>query len=80
VIDYFYVRHGPETVSWAEPLFIPVFLGAILFANRGLFPTADNAVTRWFAIGAVSFLVACVGGFILITLGVWFHFSIGGSL
>lgn len=80
VIDYFYVRHGPATVAWAESLFIPMFFGAILFANRGLFPAANTAVSRWFAIGMVSILIACVGGFVLITLGVWFHFSIGGSL
>jgi len=79
-LDYFYVHHGPQTVSWAESLLLPVYLGAIVFANRGLFPNNRDRVSRWIGICGVSFVVALVGGCAIITLGVWFHFFIGGTL
>ncbi len=80
VIDYFYVQHGPDTVSWAEFLFLPVFFGSIVFANRALFTTNPDRVSRWFAILGTSLLVALLSGCVLITLGIWFHFAIGGIL
>ena len=80
VMDYFYVRYGAASVSFAEFLFAPIFIGAVLFANRGLFPDFEDGVSRWCAIAGVSFLLACVSGYILITLGIWFHLAIGGSL
>ena len=62
------------TLPWA------VFLGAILFANRGLFPNIRAGFSRWLAVCGVSLVVALVGGCVLVALGVWFHFSIGGTL
>lgn len=80
LMDFFHVRHGPPSVGWAEPWFLPVFFGATLFANRGLFHNNAHWILRWCAICSVSLLIVVVGGHVLMTLGIWFHFAIGGTL
>lgn len=80
VMDYFYVWHGPSTVAWAERLYLPAFYFAMLWASKDLFRGELDGLARWFAVGAVTLLIAIAGGFIVITLGVWFHLSIGGRL
>ena len=80
VMDYFYVRHGPTTVEWAELAFLPTFLSAMLWANKDLFRSNSNGLERWLRIGAVTLCIVLFSGYILITLGIWFHLSIGGRL
>ena len=80
VSDYFHVRHGPQAMMWGEPLMLPLFFGAILFANQGLFAGIESSGVRWFAIGVVSLMIALVSGYVLIVLGMSFHFFIGGNL
>jgi uncharacterized membrane protein len=79
VMDYFYVRHGASTVAWAEPMFLPAFFLAMFWANKGLFRGTIDGTRRWFAVASVSFAIMVASGFVLIAVGVWFHFSIGGT-
>lgn len=78
VIDYFHVYHVP--LSWSAPLFLPVLFGATIFANRGLFPYAQNAASRWTLIGMISILIVIGSGCVLMLMGTWFHIIIGGAL
>jgi len=80
VIDYVYVRHGPATVAWAEWAFLPAFYAAVLWANKDLFSSEKGWIARWSAVAGVSLGLAFLGGFLLLMIGIWFHFSIGGKL
>ena len=79
-IDYLYVHFDPIYTTWAQLLFLPLYVAGVLFANRGLFPNVRPVQSRWFAISVVSLAIAMVGGYVLFTLGIWFHFAIGGTL
>lgn len=80
IVDVFYVKFGRNSFRLAELMLVPGFLSAMLYANRGLFPSIADSVTRWLCVIVVSGIVALFSGFVLISLGVWFHFSFGGSL
>jgi hypothetical protein len=79
-IDVIYVHVGPSATAWAELLFLPLFPLAMFWANKDLFRGKVSGAQRWFAVVAVTLLVVLTSGYVLVTLGVWFHFAIGGTL
>lgn len=80
VIDYFHVYHDLHAVSWAQWLFLPAFFSSVVFANRGLLPGQSDGFSRGVSILGISILITLVTGYLLFTLGIWFHFAIGGQL
>ncbi len=79
-IDVLYVHVGPSTTAWAERLFLPAFPLAMFWANKDLFRGKISGAQRWFAAVAVTLLVVLTSGYVLVTLGIWFHLAIGGTL
>lgn len=79
-IDAFYVYVGPSTTAWAERLFLPAFPLAMFWANKDLFRGKISGAQRWLAVVAVTLFVVLASGYVLMTLGIWFHLAIGGSL